>query len=269
MIQIKTADEVARMRVAGLVVCRTLRKMRAAVSPGISTGDLDDIARDALKAEGATPSFLGYRGFPAHICASVNEEVVHGIPSREKVLNEGDVLSIDFGAIVDGWHGDSAITVAVGAVAPEYTELMRVCEESMWAGLAAGQPGGKLTDISNAVERSIRGNGPYGIVDHYGGHGIGTEMHQEPHVLNYGRPGRGPRLVPGLCLAIEPMVTMAGPDTRELADGWTVVTVDGSFAAHFEHTMAITEDGPWVLTAEDGGEAKLAEYGVTVAARTA
>src|SRR5882724_3805734 len=168
MIQIKTEGEIERMRAAGLVVCRTLQRLRAAVQPGISTADLDDIARDSIRGEGATPSFLGYRGFPAHICTSVNEEVVHGIPRKDKVLNEGDVLSIDCGAIVDGWHGDSAITVPVGEVAPEYTELMRVCEESMWAGLAAGRPGGKLTDISHAVERSIRGNGPYGIVDHYG-----------------------------------------------------------------------------------------------------
>ncbi len=269
MIQIKTEGEIARMREAGLVVCRTLQRLRAAVRPGISTADLDDVARDSIRAEGATPSFLDYRGFPAHICTSVNEEVVHGIPRRDKVLREGDVLSIDCGAIVDGWHGDSAITVGVGEVDPPYAELMRVCEESMWAGFAAALPGGKLTDISHAVERSVRAAGSYGIVDHYGGHGIGTEMHQEPHVLNYGRPGRGPRLVPGLCLAIEPMITMAGAATRELADGWTVVTVDGSYAAHFEHTMAITPDGPWVLTAEDGGAAKLAEYGVTAAVRTA
>jgi methionyl aminopeptidase len=269
MIQIKTEDEIARMRAAGLVVCRTLQRVRDAVAPGVSTADLDDVARDSILGEGAVPSFLGYRGFPAHICASVNEEVVHGIPRKEKVLRDGDVLSIDCGAIVDGWHGDSAITVGVGETKPAYVEMMRVCEESMWAGFAAAIAGGKLTDISHAVEASVRGNGDYGIVDHYGGHGIGTEMHQEPHVLNYGRPGRGPRLIPGLCLAIEPMITMADPDTRELADGWTVVTTDGSFAAHFEHTVAITKDGPWVLTAEDGGVAKLAEYGVKAAARTA
>jgi methionyl aminopeptidase len=269
MIQIKTESEIARMRAAGLVVCRTLQRLSAAVQPGISTADLDAIARDSIRGEGATPSFLGYRGFPAHICTSVNEEVVHGIPRRDKVLNEGDVLSIDCGAIVDGWHGDSAITVGVGEIKPAYAEMMRVCEESMWAGFAAALTGGKLTDISHAVERCVRTGGEYGIVDHYGGHGIGTEMHQEPHVLNYGRPGRGPKLVSGLCLAIEPMITMAGPDTRELADGWTVVTTDGSYAAHFEHTVAITQDGPWVLTAADGGAARLADYGVTAAVRSA
>jgi methionyl aminopeptidase len=269
MIQIKTESEIARMRAAGLVVCHTLQRLRAAVQPGISTADLDDIARDCIRGEGATPSFLGYRGFPAHICTSVNEEVVHGIPRKDKVLNEGDVLSIDCGAIVDGWHGDSAVTVGIGEIKPAYAEMMRVCEESMWAGFAAALAGGKLTDISHAVESCVRAGGEYGIVDHYGGHGIGTEMHQEPHVLNYGRPGRGPKLVPGLCLAIEPMITMARPETRELADGWTVVTTDGSYAAHFEHTVAITQDGPWVLTAEDGGAARLAGYGVSVAARSA
>ncbi|HEY9388965.1 MAG TPA: type I methionyl aminopeptidase [Mycobacteriales bacterium] len=268
MIQIKTPDEIERMRAAGLVVQQTLRVLAEAVRPGITTADLDAIAEKTIRGQGAVPSFLGYRGYPATICTSVNEEVVHGIPSRRKKLREGDVLSIDCGAIVDGWHGDSAITVPVGEVAPEYQELMRVCEESMWAGLAAAVAGGRLTDISNAVERSIRAAGPYGIVDHYGGHGIGTEMHQDPHVLNYGRPGRGPRLVPGLALAIEPMVTMGRPDTAELDDGWTVVAVDGSFAAHFEHTVAVTEDGPWVLTAEDGGRSRLAALGVQTA-RTA
>ncbi|HEY9472938.1 MAG TPA: type I methionyl aminopeptidase [Mycobacteriales bacterium] len=268
MIQIKTPEEIERMRAAGLVVQQTLRTLAEAVRPGITTADLDAIAEKTIRGQGAVPSFLGYRGFPATICTSINEEVVHGIPNRRKKLREGDVLSIDCGAIVDGWHGDSAITVPVGEVAPEYQELMRVCEESMWAGLAAAVAGGRLTDISNSVERSIRAAGSYGIVDHYGGHGIGTEMHQDPHVLNYGRPGRGPRLVPGLALAIEPMVTMGKPDTLELDDGWTVVSVDGSFAAHFEHTVAVTEHGPWVLTAEDGGEARLAALGVRTA-RTA
>jgi methionyl aminopeptidase len=267
MIQIKTADEIALMREAGLVVARALQRMREAVAPGISTGDLDALADQSIRGDGAVPSFKGYRGYPATICASVNDEVVHGIPSPRRRLRDGDIISIDCGAIVEGWHGDSAITVPVGEVGPELVELMRVTEESMWAGFSAALAGGRLTDISAAVERSVRGNGPYGIVDHYGGHGIGTEMHQDPHVLNYGRPGRGPKLVPGLALAIEPMVTLGEPGTRELDDGWTVVTLDGSYAAHFEHTVAITVAGPWVLTAEDGGAAKLAEYGVKVAQR--
>jgi methionyl aminopeptidase len=268
MIQIKTPDEIALMREAGLVVARALQRLRAAVAPGVSTAELDRIAEASIRADGAIPSFKGYRGFPATICTSINDEVVHGIPGRHRKLRAGDVISIDCGAIVEGWHGDSAVTVAVGEVAAELHDLMRVTEESMWAGFAAAVAGGRLTDISATVEASIRSHPHrYGIVDHYGGHGIGTEMHQDPHVLNHGRPGRGPRLVPGLALAIEPMVTLGGAATRELDDGWTVVTVDGSYAAHFEHTVGITEDGPWVLTAEDGGAAKLAEYGVKVAQR--
>jgi methionine aminopeptidase type I len=269
MIQIKTPDEIGLMREAGLVVSRTLQRLRDAVAPGITTADLDRIAEESIRAEGAVPSFKGYRGFPRTICTSINDEVVHGIPSRRRRLRVGDIISIDCGAILEGWHGDSAITVPVGEVSPELHELIRVTEESMWAGLAAIAVSGRLSDISAAVERSIRSapSGPYGIVDHYGGHGIGTEMHQDPHVLNHGRPGRGPKLVPGMALAIEPMVTMGSAATRELDDGWTVVTLDGSYAAHFEHTVGITEDGPWVLTAEDGGAAKLAEYGVKVPQR--
>ena len=268
MIQIKTPDEVALMREAGLVTQRALARMRAAVAPGISTGELDRIAEESIRSEGAIPSFKGYRGFTGTICASINDEVVHGIPSRRRKLRDGDIISLDCGAIVDAWHGDSAVTVPVGQVRPELLELIEITERSLWAGLAVAIPGGRLTDISAAVERSIRSNPrPYGIVDHYGGHGIGTEMHQDPHVLNHGRPGRGPRLVPGLALAIEPMVTLGGPGTRELEDGWTVVTIDGSYAAHWEHTVAITEDGPWVTTAEDGGTARLAELGVKVPQR--
>jgi methionyl aminopeptidase len=268
MIQIKTPDEIALMREAGLVTQRALARMREAVAPGVSTAELDRIAEDSIRSEGAVPSFLGYRGFTGTICASINEEVVHGIPSRRRKLREGDIISLDCGAIVDGWHGDSAITVPVGEVRPELTELIEITERSLWAGLAAAVAGGRLTDISAAVEGSIRANRrPYGIVDHYGGHGIGTEMHQDPHVLNHGRPGRGPRLVPGLALAVEPMVTLGSPGTRELEDGWTVVTTDGSYAAHWEHTVAITEDGPWVTTAEDGGFARLAELGVKVTQR--
>ncbi len=268
MIQIKTPAEIDAMRQAGLVVFRALERMRAAVAPGVSTADLDAIAEESIRSAQAVPSFKGYRGFPATICASINDEVVHGIPSRRRRLREGDLISLDCGAIVDGWHGDSAVTVPVGAVPPELTELMRVTDRALWAGLAAVRAGGRLTDVSHAVEQSVRAAPRrYGIVDHYGGHGIGTEMHQDPHVLNYGRPGRGPRLVPGLALAIEPMITIGDPATRELPDGWTVVTVDGSFAAHFEHTVAITEDGPLVTTAADGGAAGLAEFGVTASRR--
>src|SRR5215207_5023676 len=268
MIQIKTPDEIAVMREAGLVTQRALARMRAAVAPGVTTGELDRLAEESIRSDGGIPSFKGYHGFTGTICASINDEVVHGIPSRRRKLREGDIISLDCGAIVDGWHGDSAVTVPVGEVAPELLELIAVTERSLWAGLAAAVAGGRLTDISAAVEGSIRANPrPYGIDDHYGGHGIGTEMHQDPHVLNHGRPGRGPRLVPGLALAVEPMVTLGRPGTRELEDGWTVVTLDGSYAAHWEHTVAITENGPWVTTAEDGGFSRFAELGLKVPQR--
>ncbi len=266
MIQIKSPEEIALMRSAGLIVADALAAMRAAVAPGMSTEDLDKIAESVIRGAGAVPSFLGYRGFPKTVCASINEEVVHGIPNKKRVLVDGDVISLDCGAIYHGYHGDSAISVAVGEVAAEVLDLMAVTEASMWAGLSRALAGGRLTDISHAVETSVRSHSHrYGIVDHYGGHGIGTEMHQDPHVLNFGRPGRGPRLVPGLCLAIEPMVTLGDPATVELDDGWTVSTKDGSLAAHFEHTVAITADGPLVTTAHDGGRAGLARHDVSVA----
>lgn len=272
-IQLKTPEQIETMRAAGLVVARALAAMRDAVAPGVTTADLDGIARDVLRAEGATSSFLnydiGYGPYPAVICASVNDRVVHGIPSPAEKLAEGDLISIDFGAIVDGWHGDAAITVPVGEVSAEAAGLSAACEASLWAGLAAARVDGRLTDISHAVETSIRSAGAYGIVDGYGGHGIGSAMHMPPHILNYGRPGKGPRLVPGMALAIEPMVTLGSRATQQLEDGWTVATVDGSWAAHWEHTVAILEDGPWVLTAEDGGVAELARRGVTVSARAA
>ncbi|KQS73523.1 type I methionyl aminopeptidase [Modestobacter sp. Leaf380] len=264
MIQIKTAHEIELMRAAGLVVAGALAAVRAGVAPGVTTGELNAIAEDHIRSAGAIPSFLGYHGFTGCICASINAEIVHGIPASSRVLELGDNISIDCGAILQGWHGDSAITVTVGEPSAEDAALMAATEQSMWAGLARAVVGGRLTDISHAVEESISAHEhDYGIVDHYGGHGIGTEMHQDPHVLNYGRAGRGPKLVPGLALAIEPMVTVGSPDTLELEDGWTVVTKDGSRAAHFEHTVAITPEGPWVLTAEDGGVAGLAPFGIT------
>lgn len=268
-IQLKTTEQIATMRAAGLVVARALAAMRDAAAPGVSTADLDEVARGVLREAGATSSFLGYHGFPAVICSSVNDRIVHGIPSPTEKLAEGDLVSLDFGAIVEGWHGDAAITVAVGEVSAEAAALSAACEASMWDGLVAARAGGRLTDISHAVETSIRQAGRYGIVAGYGGHGIGSEMHMAPHVLNYGRPGKGPRLVPGMALAIEPMITLGSRDTQELADGWTVTTVDGSWAAHWEHTVAILEDGPWVLTAEDGGRAELGRRGVTLSSLAA
>jgi methionyl aminopeptidase len=272
-IQLKSPEQLELMRAAGLVVARALAAMRDAVAPGVSTADLDGIARDVLRDAGATSSFLhydiGYGPYPAVICASVNDRVVHGIPSPGEKLAEGDLISIDFGAIVDGWHGDAAITVPVGAVSPEAAALSAACEESLWAGLAVVRAGARLTDISHAVETSVRAAGRYGIVDGYGGHGIGSEMHMAPHILNYGRPGKGPRLLPGMALAVEPMITLGSRATQQLEDGWTISTVDGSWAAHWEHTVAILDDGPWVLTAEDGGRAELGRRGVPVSARAA
>ena len=272
-IQLKNLDQIALMRQAGLVVARALGAMRDAVAPGVSTSDLDGIARDVLRDAGATSSFLHYDigsgPYPAVICASVNEKIVHGIPSPGEKLADGDIISIDFGAIVEGWHGDAAITVCVGEVSAAARELSRACEASLWAGLAAAQTGARLTDISHAVETSVRASGRYGIVTGYGGHGIGSQMHMAPHILNHGRPGKGPRLVPGMALAIEPMITLGSRETHELADGWTVSTVDGSWAAHWEHTVAILEDGPWVLTAEDGGRGGLGALGVQISAHAA
>lgn len=258
------------MRRAGLVVAQALAEMRDAAVPGASTADLDAVARDVLREHGATSSFLGYDvgtgAYPAVICASVNDHVVHGIPSRAATLREGDLVSLDFGAIVEGWHGDAAITVAVGEVSDAAQRLSAACERALWAGIAAARSGGRLGDISHAVERAAGDAGAYGIVTGYGGHGIGTRMHMDPHVLNYGRPGTGPRLAPGMALAIEPMLTLGSPHTREHDDGWTVSTVDGSLAAHWEHTVAILDDGPWVLTAPDGGREALGRLGVTVSA---
>jgi methionyl aminopeptidase len=263
-IQLKTPEQIDKMRAAGLVVAAALDGMREAVAPGISTADLDAIAEAVIRDAGAVPSFKGYHGYPASICSSVNEQIVHAIPAKRQVLRDGDLISIDCGAILDGWHGDAAITVGVGETRPELLTMAEVAEEAMWAGIAAAARGaangkGRLTDISAAVETAVRRRGRYGIVDGYGGHGIGTEMHQDPHVLNVGRPGRGPRLVPGLALAIEPMITMGSPKTAELADGWTVVTRDGSIAAHVEHSMALLDDGVWVLTAPDGGRGRLGD----------
>ncbi|MFT2015743.1 type I methionyl aminopeptidase [Streptomyces sp. 796.1] len=273
MLEIKTPEQIAKMRAAGLVVARIHEACRAAAVVGATTKDLDDAARKVIAEAGAKSNFLGYGGFPATICTSVNDVVVHGIPDAETVLKDGDIISIDAGAIVDGWHGDAAFTAFVGeGHAPELHELSRVTEESMWAGLAAVRKGHRLVDVSRAIEQYIRrqprpASGKYGIIEDYGGHGIGSEMHMDPHLLNYvsRKRGKGPKLVPGLCLAIEPMVSLGTARTHVLADDWTVKTDDGSWSCHWEHSVALTEEGPLVLTAVDGGRAKLAEYGVTAA----
>jgi len=236
------------MRRAGLVVALALQAVSEAVRPGVTTANLDAIAWDVIKGHGATPSFLGYHGYPAVICASVNEEVVHGIPG-DRVLADGDIISIDCGAIVEGWHGDAAVTVFVGEVVERVKHLSKVTEAAMWAGLDKVRAGNHLSDIGAAVEGVIRAGGELGIVEDYTGHGIGTSMHMHPPVPNLGKPGHGPVLKVGMALAIEPMATMGTDEVEVLSDGWTVVTADKGWAAHWEHTVAITETGPWVLTA--------------------
>ncbi|MEC3979133.1 type I methionyl aminopeptidase [Amycolatopsis sp. H20-H5] len=256
MIEVKTPGELQAMRAAGLVVARTLAGVREAAKPGATTADLDEIAEQTIRDAGAVPSFKGYHGFPGSICASVNEQIVHGIPSASTVLAEGDIISVDCGAILDGWHGDSAVTLAIGAVSKADMALSAATEAAMWAGIAAVASGGRLTDISFAVqsaaEKASQADGvDYGMIVEYGGHGIGTQMHMDPFLPNVGKPGKGPRLKTGMALAIEPMLTGGGGETVELDDGWTVITADGSRAAHWEHTVAITDDGPWVLTAPE------------------
>ena len=264
VIQIKTLDQLKLMRKAGLVVAEALNLMKSAIAPGVTPLELDAIAADYLAAHNATPSFLNYHGYPNVICSSVNHEVVHGIPN-ERPLVEGDIISIDFGAIVDGWHGDSAFSVGVGMIDPEDQKFMDTCEESMWRGIAAAKVGGHLTDISHAIESYIVSQGKYGILREYGGHGIGTEMHQDPHVINYGPAGLGPELKAGLALAIEPMITRGTEKMKTLSDGWTVIASDKSNGAHFEHTFALMPDGkPFVLTAIDGGASALGRLGVEI-----
>ena len=242
------------MAVAGSVVADALRAVQAAAAPGVSTKDLDDIAEDVSRQAGGTPTFLGYHGFPASICSSVNDRVVHGIPSAAEVLAYGDLVSIDCGAILDGWHGDAAVTFGVGALIPADEELSAATRQAMEAGIAAMVPGNRLTDVSHAIEKGTRAaehahGRRYGIVAGFGGHAIGRQMHMDPFLPNEGDPGRGPLLVAGSVLAIEPMLTLGTTRTRILEDEWTVVTTDGSRAAHWEHTVAVTEDGPRILTA--------------------
>ncbi len=256
VIEVKSHGELDAMRAAGIVVARALALIAEAVKPGVTTAELDEIAETTIRDAGAVPSFKGYHGFPASICASVNEQVVHGIPARTQILADGDLISVDCGAILDGWHGDSAVTLPVGTVSAADIALSDATREAMLAGIAVMRPGAKLTDISFAIESKVHeieeaAGVEYGIVPDYGGHGIGTSMHMEPFLPNYGRPGRGPRLRPGMAIAVEPMLTLGTEQTLELDDGWTVVTQDGSRAAHWEHSVAITDNGPWILTAPE------------------
>jgi methionyl aminopeptidase len=258
------------MRVAGLVVRRALDAVEAALAPGVTTAELDDVAAAVIRGAGATPSFLGYGSppFPGVICASVNDEVVHGIPGP-RVLVEGDLVGVDCGAIVDGWHGDAAFTGVVGEPAgARDAALLDVTREALWRGITALAGARRLGAVGDAVDDHVSSapDGPWGIVEGYTGHGIGREMHEEPEVLNHRVRERGPRVHPGLCVAIEPMVTAGSPETRELDDRWTVATADGSRAAHFEHTVAVLDDGLWVLTAADGGAEELGRRGVPLSA---
>jgi methionyl aminopeptidase len=252
-IELKTPGELEAMRAAGALVAGTLAAVIELARPGVSTGELDALAEQTIRDAGAVPSFLGYHGYPASICASVNEQIVHGIPSATQVLADGDLVSVDCGAILDGWHGDAAVTIQVGSVSDADRALSAACEAALYAGIDAVRPGGRLSDISHAVQvaselAAKRDGVDYGIVAEYGGHGIGTSMHMDPFLPNFGDPGQGPRLVPGMALAVEPMLTAGDPETRELEDGWTVVTADGGRAVHWEHTVAITDDGPRILT---------------------
>jgi methionyl aminopeptidase len=266
-IEYKTAEQILLMRGAGLVVADALDAVRRAIAPGVTTLELDGIAEQVIRGAGAVPSFLGYGHppFPGSTCISVNDEIVHGIPGG-RVLVPGDVVSVDCGAILAGWHGDSAFSTVLpgedGTVDPQDQALVDATEQAMWHGLAAVVAGSRLNAIGAAVEESVAGR--YGLVEEYGGHGIGTAMHQEPHVLNYRTRERGVRLRPGICLAIEPMLTRGDPASKVLDDEWTVSTVDGGHAAHWEHSVALTEQGPWVLTARDGGVAPLGALGVEV-----
>lgn len=268
-IELKSPAQLCQMRRAGLVVADALAAVVAGARPGVSTKELDSVAADVIASAGAQPSFLNYGavkgrgGFDGVICISVNEEIVHGVPGM-RVLAPGDLVSVDCGAILDGWHGDSAVSVLVGETsADEAQSLSDATRLALWHGIAAARLDGRVGDISAAVERYVRSlSRRYGIVSEYVGHGIGTSMHQPPDVPNVARPGRGPRIVEGLALAVEPMLTLGDPANTELDDGWTVVTDDGQLACHWEHTMTVTSSGIWVLTAVDGGEQMLGELGV-------
>jgi methionyl aminopeptidase len=244
----KSPEELEHMRRAGAIVARTIEDLLERVRPGITTKQLDEIAERSIRGAGAVPSFKGYRGFPASICTSLNEEVVHGIPGKRRV-GEGDILKLDVGAIWEGFHADSAVSLFVGAEPSDVVDkLLRVTEESLAAGISELRPGGRLSDVGHAVQQLVEGAG-FAVVREYVGHGVGRLLHEDPQVPNYGDPGRGPEIRPGLVVAIEPMVNVGDWRTDVLEDGWTVVTADGQLSAHFEHTIAVTPDGPEVLTA--------------------
>jgi methionyl aminopeptidase len=242
MIILKTPDEIALMAKASRVVAEALEVLKSAAKPGVTTDELDRLAEAEIRSKGALPAFKGYRNYPKTLCVSVNEQVVHGIPSK-RVLKDGDIVGLDLGAIVGGFYGDSAVTIAVGRIDEKAATLVRVTEESLSLAIQQARVGNRLSDISHAVQQHVEAAG-YSVVTEFVGHGIGRQLHEEPQVPNYGKPGQGPRLQPGMVLAIEPMVNMGGPAVRVLDDRWTAVTVDGSLSAHFEHTIAIQPSGP-------------------------
>jgi len=246
MIMLKSKRELEIMRDASRIVHEVLQELKASCRPGLQTAELDRIAETKTRALGAEPAFKGYRGFPRSLCASVNQEVVHGIPGKRE-LAEGDIIGLDFGVLYNGYYGDAAVTVSIGQIAPEVEKLLRVTEESLYLGIEQMLPGNHLSDISRAIQTHAEGNG-FSVVKELGGHGIGQRLHEDPMVLNYVVNGRGIRLKPGLVLAIEPMVNLGTDRVKILADGWTVVTMDGKPSAHFEHTVAITDQGPEILT---------------------
>lgn len=250
MIILKSPDEVDKIRQAGRIVAEVLKELKSQVKPGMTTLDLDRIAEEGIRKRGGQPAFKGYRGFPATLCASVNNEIVHGIPSK-RTLQEGDIIGLDLGAIVDGYYGDAAITVAVGAIRPEVRRLVQVTEEALYRGIDQMKAGNRLSDVSHAVQTHVEAAG-YSVVKDFVGHGIGQALHEEPQLPNFGKPGQGPRLRAGMVLAIEPMVNMGKDGVRVLSDHWTAVTEDGSLSAHFEHTVAITDAGPVILTTNNG-----------------
>lgn len=247
MITLKTSRELAKMREAGRISANALKVGGQAVQPGVTTAEIDRIIRKYIEGEGARPNFLGYGGFPGSACISVNDTVIHGIPSNKIVLREGDIVSIDVGAEIDGYNGDNAATFACGKISDEAQALLDATNESLYEAIKAAVPGGRVGDIGSAVERYVVARG-YSVVREYVGHGVGTSLHEEPNVPNFGTPGRGVRLLPGMTLAIEPMVNAGASAVKRLSDGWTVKTSDGSLSAHFEHTVAITNDGPVILT---------------------
>ncbi|HXH25569.1 MAG TPA: type I methionyl aminopeptidase [Vicinamibacterales bacterium] len=246
MITCRSRSEIEKLRRVNQLVARILAELRAMVAPGVTTAEIDALAEARVRAAGATPAFKGYHGYPATVCASINEQVVHGIPSNRRLV-EGDIVSIDLGARLDGFYGDCAVTVPVGRVSVEAARLLQVTEEALFHGIEAVRPGARVSDIGAAVQQHVEAHG-FSVVREFVGHGIGTSLHEEPQIANYGPPGRGPRLAEGMVLAIEPMVNAGKPAVKVLADSWTAVTRDGSLSAHFEHTVVVTRDGCEILT---------------------